>query len=95
MCPATTRRTTKVSPDPTSALVMMEGMSVGLYKSKYRLSECLRQSWPRTSPSVGSDPHDRFHRDFVMILDFVTIESVMDNKVGFCLASPADKTVGK
>lgn len=74
---------------------MMEGMSVGLYKSKYRLSECLRQSWPRTSLSVGSDPHDRFHRDFVMILDFVTIESVTDNKVGFCLASPAGKTVGK
>ena len=51
--------------------------------------------YTKRSLSVGSDPHDRFHRDFVMILDFVTIESVTDNKVGFCLASPAGKTVGK
>lgn len=95
MCPATTQRTTKVGPDPTSAPVMTEGMSPGLYKSKYRLSECFRQSWPGASVSVGLDPHDRFHRDFVVILDFVSVESVTDNNVGFCLVSPAGKTPGQ
>ena len=30
-----------------------------------------------------------------VILNFVTIESVTDDKAGFCLASPSGKTVGE